>query len=129
MGRRRPGQSHLTEGPRPLPRAMRGQTYTIGVMLPDLHNPFFPEILDGFTDHLRDTDYQVLIGPSCCNGEEAEVKLTEAMTDRGMDGLVLIAPISPQTHLEHLAGLVPTVVIGRHARSARYDTVADDDAT
>ena len=42
-------------------RGLRGQTYTIGVMLPDLHNPFFPEILDGFTDHLRDTDYQVLI--------------------------------------------------------------------
>ncbi|TMC07957.1 MAG: LacI family transcriptional regulator, partial [Chloroflexi bacterium] len=81
-------------------RAMRGQTYTIGVMLPDLHNPFFPQILDGFTDHLRDTDYQVLIAPSCCNGEEAEVKLTEAMTDRGMDGLVLIAPVSPHSHLE-----------------------------
>jgi LacI family transcriptional regulator len=110
-------------------RAMRGQTYTIGVMLPDLHNPFFPEILDGFTDHLRDTDYQVLVAPSSCNGEEAEGKLTEAMIDRGMDGLVLIAPVSPQSHLEHLAGLVPTVVIGRHGRSARYDTVADDDAT
>jgi len=110
-------------------RAMRGQTYTIGVMLPDLHNPFFPEILDGFTDHLRDTDYQVLIAPSSCNGEEAEARLTEAMIDRGMDGLVLIAPVSPQSHLEHLAGLVPTVVIGRHGRSARYDTVADDDAT
>jgi LacI family transcriptional regulator len=109
-------------------RGLRGQTYTIGVMLPDLRNPFFPEIVDGLTDHLRDTDYQVLIGPSCCNGEAAEAKLTEAMIDRGMDGLILIAPLSPRTHLDHLAGLVPTVVIGRHGHSARYDTVADDDA-
>jgi LacI family transcriptional regulator len=109
-------------------RGMRGQTYTIGVMLPDLRNPFFPEILDGLTESLRDTDYQVLIGPSCCGGEKEEVKLTEAMIDRGMDGLVLIAPVSPRSHLDRLASLVPTVVIGRHGRSARYDTVADDDA-
>jgi LacI family transcriptional regulator, galactose operon repressor len=109
-------------------RGLRGQTYTIGVMLPDLRNPFFPEILDGLTESLRDTDYQVLIGPSSCGGEKEEVKLTEAMIDRGMDGLVLIAPVAPRSHLDRLAGLVPTVVIGRHGRSAKYDTVADDDA-
>src|SRR5262245_29013642 len=50
-------------------RAMRGQTYTIGVMLPDLRNPFFPDILDGLTEALSDTAYQVLLGPSHCNGE------------------------------------------------------------
>jgi LacI family transcriptional regulator len=110
-------------------RAMRGQTYTIGVMVPDLRNPFFPDILDGLTDNLRDTDYQVLLGPSHCNGEEAEAKVTEAMIDRGMDGLILIAPISPRTHLEQIARIVPTVVVGRHGHSAAYDTVADDDTT
>src|SRR3954452_18383978 len=49
-------------------RGLRGQTYTIGVMLPDIRNPFFPDILDGLTDTLRDTDYHVLLGPSCNNG-------------------------------------------------------------
>src|SRR2546430_11061735 len=39
-------------------RGMRGQTYTIGVMLPDIRNPFFPEILDGLTERLPGTDYQ-----------------------------------------------------------------------
>ncbi len=110
-------------------RAMRGQTYTIGVMLPDLRNPFFPDILDGLTDRLRDTDYQVLLGPSHCNGEQAEAKVTEAMIDRGMDGLVLIAPISPRSHLDRIARTVSTVVIGRHGHSTAYDTVADDDTT
>jgi LacI family transcriptional regulator len=110
-------------------RGMRGQTYTIGAMLPDLRNPFFPEILDGITESLRDTDYQVLLGPSSCNGEDAEAKVTEAMIDRGMDGMILIAPISPRSHLEHIARTVPTVVIGRHGHSTTYDTVADDDLT
>ncbi len=110
-------------------RAMRGQTYTIGVMLPDLRNPFFPDIVDGLTGHLRDTDYQVLVGPSHCNGEHAEAKVTEAMVDRGMDGLVLIAPVAPRRHLERIARTVPTVVVGRHGHSTVYDTVADDDTT
>src|SRR5262249_49320774 len=56
-------------------RGLRGQTYTIGVMLPNIRNPFFPDILDGVTDYLGDTDYQVLLGPGC-NGEEAEARVT-----------------------------------------------------
>ncbi|MFD5746172.1 LacI family DNA-binding transcriptional regulator [Streptomyces sp. NPDC127033] len=107
-------------------RGMRGQTYTIGVMLPDIRNPFFPEILDGLTEALDETDYQVLMGPGC-NGEAAEARVTEAMIDRGMDGLVLIAPVSPHSHLEQVAHTVPTVVVGRHGQSTVYDTVSDDD--
>ncbi|GAA3902292.1 LacI family DNA-binding transcriptional regulator [Streptomyces lannensis] len=109
-------------------RGMRGQTYTIGVMLPDIRNPFFPEIVDGLTDILWETDYQVLMAPGR-NGEKAEARVTEAMIDRGMDGVVLVAPISSRTHLEHVAGIVPTVVVGRHGHSAVYDTVSDDDLT
>jgi LacI family transcriptional regulator len=108
-------------------RGMRGQTYTIGVLLPDIRNPFFPDILDGLTETLRDTDYQVLLGPGA--DDEREIKVTEAMIDRGMDGLVLIAPVSPTKLLNHIAATVPTVVVGRHGRSTRYDTVTDDDFT
>ncbi|MFJ8010023.1 LacI family DNA-binding transcriptional regulator [Streptomyces fagopyri] len=115
-------------GYRPLAaaRGMRGQTYTVGVMLPDIRNPFFPEILDGITDALWDTDYQVLMAPGR-NGEEAEAKVTEAMIDRGMDGVILVAPVSSRAHLEWVANTVPTVVVGRHGQSAAYDTVSDDD--
>ncbi|MEU6228006.1 LacI family DNA-binding transcriptional regulator [Streptomyces sp. NPDC047042] len=107
-------------------RGLRGQTYTIGVMLPDIRNPFFPEVLDGITDWLGDTEYQVLLGPGC-NGEKEEARVTEAMVDRGMDGLILVAPVSPRPHLEHIASSVPTVVVGRHGSSELYDTVVDDD--
>ncbi|MEU1518436.1 LacI family DNA-binding transcriptional regulator [Streptomyces sp. NPDC005811] len=115
-------------GYRPLAaaRALRGRTYTIGVMLPDIRNPFFPEILDGVTGCLGDTEYQVLLGPGC-NGEKEETRVTEAMIDRGMDGLVLVAPVSSRVRLEHIASVVPTVVVGRHGRSPAYDTVTNDD--
>lgn len=116
-------------GYRPLAaaRGLRGQTYTIGVMLPDIRNPFFPEIVDGVTGRLADTDYQVFLGPGGCNDEQTEARVTEAMIDRGMDGIILIAPVSSRAHLEHVASAVPTVVVGRHGHSPVYDTVTDDD--
>ena len=107
-------------------RGMRGQTYTIGVMLPDIRNPFFADVLDGVTGWLGGTDYQLLIGPGG-NGEEAEARVTDAMIDRRMDGVILIAPVSSRSRLAQVASLVPTVVVGRHGQSAVYDTVADDD--
>ncbi|MGK5684088.1 LacI family DNA-binding transcriptional regulator [Actinoplanes sp. URMC 104] len=107
-------------------RGLRGQTYTIGVMIPELRNLFFADIIDGITAQLGGTDYQVLIAPGC-NGEKAEARVIDAMTDRNMDGLILIAPVSAKKRLTEVACSVPTVVVGRHGSSPAYDTVTDDD--
>jgi LacI family transcriptional regulator len=107
-------------------RGMRGRTYTIGVLIPDVRNPFFPEIIEGVAAELDGTDYQVLLGPG---GSEpsSQARITDAMIDRRMDGLILIAPVMPRRQLEATARTVPTVVIGRHGRSTAYDVVLDDD--
>jgi LacI family transcriptional regulator len=118
--------SELGYRPSAAARGLRGQTYTIGVMLPDLRNLFFADILDGIATQLGDTDYQVLLAPGC-NGEKAEAKVIDAMIDRSMDGLVLIAPVSSKKRLNNVARTVPTVVVGRHGPSPAYDTVTDDD--
>ena len=118
--------TELNYRPSAAARGLRGQTYTIGVMLPELRNLFFADILDGITAQLGDTDYQVLHA-SGCNGEKAEARGMEAMIDRSMDGLVLIAPVSPKSRLNTVARTVPTVVVGRHGPSTAYDTVTDDD--
>src|SRR5690242_3731321 len=107
-------------------RGSRGQTYTLGVMLPDIYNPFFSDIINGLTKQLHGTDYQVLLGPA--RHEFANESLvTEAMIDHSMDGLVLIVPTSAPAQLQHTATTVPTVVIGRHESSTVYDTVVDND--
>jgi LacI family transcriptional regulator len=109
-------------------RGLRGQTYTIGVMLPEIRNPFFADVLDGVNEHLNGTDYQLLMA-QCCNDERGEARVTDAMIDRSMDGVILIAPVSSRRHLQSVARIVPTVVIGRHGNSPDYDTVTDDDFT
>ncbi|MEU8663222.1 LacI family DNA-binding transcriptional regulator [Actinoplanes philippinensis] len=120
--------SELNYRPSAAARGLRGQTYTIGVMLPDIRNPFFADILDGVNEQLGGTDYQVLIASSC-NDEPGEAHVTDAMIDRNMDGVILIAPLSSRQRLERIARTVPTVVVGRHGASAVHDNVADDDFT
>jgi hypothetical protein len=79
-------------------------------------------------DWLHDTDYQVLLGVGG-NTEDSEARVVEAMIDRRMDGLVLIAPLASRADLERIATLAPTVIVGRHGRSPAFDVVADDDYT
>ena len=43
---------------------MRGQTYTLGVLLPDIRNPFFADIMAGVNTALERTQYQTLLGVS-----------------------------------------------------------------
>ncbi|MEW9550612.1 LacI family DNA-binding transcriptional regulator [Nonomuraea sp. NPDC050783] len=107
-------------------RAMRGRTFTIGVLLPDLRNPFFPDILDGLNEQLAGTDYQAIMvqgGP----GTEAEARAIDALVDRQVDGILMIAPELGRARLEEVAAQTPTVVLGPHERSAVYDAVHDDD--
>lgn len=107
-------------------RGMRGQTYTLGLIIPDLHNPFFADILAGINTALERTQYQLLLGV-CESDPATETALIEAMGDRRMDGLILIGSRIGDNLVE-VAGRIPTVVIALHAQGeTNYDTVNNDD--
>jgi LacI family transcriptional regulator len=107
-------------------RAMRGRTFTVGVLLPHIRNPFFPEILDGVTEQLDGADYQVIIVQGGAD-PTTEARAIDALVDRQVDGILMVAPLTSKARLEQVAEDVPTVVLGRHERSAVYDSVFDDD--
>ena len=79
--------------------ACAGQTYTLGVLLPDLRNPFFADIVAGINEALVRTQYQTLlgVGQSAATTEHA---LVDAMIDRQMDGVILIGPRIPTEELD-----------------------------
>lgn len=112
--------------PQAAARGMRGRTYTVGVLIPDLRNPFFPELVEGIAAHLDTTEYQSLLGPGGST-PQAQGRMTDALLDRRMDGIIMIAPQLTRSHLEATAATVPIVVIGRHGKSTEYDAVVDDD--
>jgi len=107
-------------------RAMRGRSYTVGVMLIELSSPFQPQIIDGITAELEHTPYQEILiagGPS----PERQKRSIEALIDRQVDGLIVIAPWMEQAWLEKLGASLPTVVLARHGGSGTFDTIVDDD--
>ncbi|WP_425826654.1 LacI family DNA-binding transcriptional regulator [Streptomyces fractus] len=107
-------------------RAMRGRSYTIGVMLVALTHPFQPEIVQGITDELEPSPYQEILITGGLSVERQQRSI-EALMDRQIDGLVVIAPQASTAWLEQLGSQLPTVVVARHGGATAYDTVVDDD--
>ncbi len=109
-------------------RAMRGRTYTVGVLVIDLHNPFVPDIVDGANAALATSGYKALIGVGQSK-VALESALVESMIDHNMDGLILIAPRLPREVIQRFATTKPIVIIGHHfSDETTFDTVNADDA-
>jgi LacI family transcriptional regulator len=106
-------------------RAMRGSSYTIGVMLVELSSPFQPELVDGITRELEPSPYQEILVAGGVSPERQQRSI-EALIDRQVDGLILIAPFMSTSWLEQLASTVPTVVIARHGGAVNHDTIVSD---
>lgn len=107
-------------------RGMRGKTFSVGVMVSDIKNPFFGTLVEGMAATIADAGYAPLIGPGGATAV-SQSRMIDALMDRQMDGLILIAPHTPAEHLERLGRQVPLVVVGRHGPAEFFDTVADDD--
>ncbi|XVQ09390.1 LacI family DNA-binding transcriptional regulator [Spirillospora sp. CA-255316] len=107
-------------------RAMRGSSYTIGVMLSEISTPFQPEIVEGITDELEASPYQEIVITGGLTAERQQRSI-EALVDRQVDGLIVIAPVMSTSWLERLGASLPTVVIARHGGAAGFDTIVDDD--
>jgi LacI family transcriptional regulator len=122
----RAAMAELDYRPHAAARGMRGRTYTIGVLLDNIRNTFFADILDGIRDQLHDSDYTVLIGAAGF-GADNQARTVRAMVDRQMDGLILIAPGTPRSEVLAMAATTPTVVIGHHDSAEVHDSVVDAD--
>lgn len=108
-------------------RGMRGQTYTIGIVLPDLRNPFFADIMDGVNTALERTQYRAMIGISH-SSVETEMGIVESMIDRQMDGMLMIGSTEDRRNLDIIANRKPLVAIGHHDPEATtFDTVNNHD--
>ncbi|UJW77089.1 LacI family DNA-binding transcriptional regulator [Rhizobium sp. SL42] len=108
-------------------RGLRGRTFTIGLLLVDIRNPFLPEIIDGVNGILAPSHYRAMIGVSEAR-IQLETSLIESMIDYKMDGLILIAPRLPSEVIARFAAQIPIVAIGYHDPEAKdFDTVNCDD--
>lgn len=107
-------------------RGMRGQTYTIGVLLVELSNPFLPLVIEGINGVLEPSNYKALLGVGRSKAS-IESSLIESMIDNRMDGLILVAPRMSGATLEAFARQIPVVAVAHHETSDLFDTINTDD--
>ena len=119
--------SRLGYRPNAMARGLASRrTRTIGVLLNDLHNPFFAEILDGIFETADELDYRLLIGTG--RREAAgERRAVDAFLEHRADGLVLVSPRLGGADILSIGRTLPTVVVARPIRGSVVDSVANDD--
>jgi DNA-binding LacI/PurR family transcriptional regulator len=102
------------------------RTMTIGVLLNDLHNPFFAEVADGILEAADETDYRIMFSTGRRRPAD-EAQAVEAFLELRVDGVILVSPHIPVGRVETAAGEVPLVVVCRSMRSHVVDTVSNDE--
>lgn len=108
-------------------RGMRGRTYTIGILIVELTNPFLPAVIESVIGCVSENGYKALVGVGH-SVDQIEASMIEAMIDNRMDGVILIAPRISGKFLETFAQQIPIVAIAHHEQQATtYDTVNSDD--
>lgn len=107
-------QAAITElkyHPNALARSMRrGQTHTIGVVLPDISNPFFGDLARQIEGEMFEAGYSAII----CNTDgdtDKELRYLDVLLSKKVDGLVLIAANQPSDRLRHIIEVGPTTVV------------------
>ncbi|MFC9833267.1 LacI family DNA-binding transcriptional regulator [Rhodococcus sp. NPDC127530] len=97
---------------------------TVGVLISDLHNPLFAEILDGLADGTEDRPEQLILA-SGFRDVTRERAAVESFLAHRVDAVVLVGTQMPAPEIEKYGRVVPTVVIGRRIRG--LDSVVIDD--
>jgi LacI family transcriptional regulator len=100
-----------------------GRTGNLGLIVPDLSNPFFSSVVKGVQAAARGADYSLFIADT---DEEAsaEIELLRALT-RQVDGIVLCSPRSPDDDLARV-GVDSSVVLMNRRIEGRPSVTVDN---
>lgn len=105
---------------------VRRRTHTLGVLVSDLHNSFFAEVLDGIGAIARAAAHQVVVVSGDCDpGREEE--LIRTLVELRVDGIVLASPQVADAVVEQVARVVPVAVVARLVPVPGVDSVTNDD--
>jgi len=102
------------------------KTHTLGLVIPDISNPFFASIARCVEHEARKSGYSVIL----CDTEEntnIEIKSIQLLQDRNVEGLV-VAPVGQiADHLESVYNVgLPIVIIDRYFPDKNLPYVTSD---
>lgn len=88
-----------------------GRTATIGLVVPDLANPFYPGVVKAVQARAREFDHAVLLADTD-EDPAAEAELIRRLAKQ-VDGFLLCSPRAPDEELRAFAAETPLVVLNR----------------
>jgi LacI family transcriptional regulator len=114
--------------PNPMARGLTtGRTRSIGLIVPDIANPFFPTIVKGAQARARELGYTVLLADTN-EDPRLEVELIRQL-DNQVDGFLLCAARAKDEELRSLSTTTPVVTLNRRVGQIPSVTFDNADAT
>jgi DNA-binding LacI/PurR family transcriptional regulator len=103
------------------------KTFTLGLLVPDVSNPFFAEIARAIEDQGHQLGYSVVM----CNTDNKDEKIERYISlllQKSVDGIIIATGIEKKEILEQLlSNGLPIVLIARELPLIAVDTVVVDD--
>lgn len=102
------------------------KTHTIGLIIPDISNPFFPQVARAIEDKAQKLDYSVIFF-NTDNHLEREKKAVELFKSKQVDGLIVSLSVGNEKILKNLKKAnYPVVQIDRSVLDDYYPLVSID---
>ncbi|WP_373514366.1 LacI family DNA-binding transcriptional regulator [Persicitalea sp.] len=111
--------------PNHLAKSLRsGKTFTIGLVIADISNPFFANIARVVEDEAHRNGYTVIIG-SCDENAEKAWDLLSVLINRQVDGFIIVSSENSEKQIYYLKEKnIPFVLLDRHFPDIQTDFVA-----
>lgn len=126
VARVRAAAEALNYEPSPLARSLAlGRTGTVSLLVPDLANPMFQDVLRGLSKAAGEAGHRLLVAESNENVKEESILAVEAR--RRSDGIVLASPRAPEPELRALSErLAPLVLLNREIPGSAVPSLSVD---
>jgi DNA-binding LacI/PurR family transcriptional regulator len=105
---------------------VRQRSYVVGVMVSNLRNPFFADVIDGIDTAVTGAGYRAILTTGNAVPERERHAIATLLEMR-VDGLILVSPAVRSATAIEASQTVPTVVVGKATRAATVDSVTNDD--
>lgn len=116
----------LGYSPHAMARSLASRTsHVLGVMVSDLHNAFFAEVVDGLDAVATERGFELIVNTGGRSPTRERRALRSLLSFRPA-GLVLLSPVVPAADIARAADQAPVVLVARSSRLSTVDTVNDD---
>jgi LacI family transcriptional regulator len=118
----------LNYSPNAIARGLvKKRTNTLGLLIPDITNPFFPEVARGIEDEAKQWGYSVFL----CNSNwerEREIQYLRLLAERRVDGMIIAAAGDEVDEVveKHPLKAVPVIYVSNVPQNTKRSYVAID---